>query len=300
MYSSCIDSNDNYFLDRDPSIFKHVLNYLRGYNISTILYEPKDAIKLDLIYDEFDYFCIPRPPKPGYRIEALGYPYQSSTLSNNRCHLWTTPCFGQEGIIIQGLPHIRRMVITLIQPNSCHILGSIVLPVPLKDFLTNNKFISHNNTCHGFHGNHILNNDHMYGSGPNSMFGYCPGSKRITSYKLMTHYPLGVGSTAFNGFQFSWYLQKWPIPSSHFSAYYVAANDLKLLDVSGKIKRYPLIEVISDNITTVGYNMISDGLNVFNVYTGQIVHQITSDTLINTSLIWFPYIIHLTFNGTDL
>ncbi len=61
-----IDDNGAYFLDRDPDIFIHILNYLRTGKLA-ILEISTNAVERAQILDELDYFCIPRP-----KLEPLG------------------------------------------------------------------------------------------------------------------------------------------------------------------------------------------------------------------------------------
>jgi WD40 repeat protein len=53
------DHEGSYFLDRDPKIFRHVLNYLRTHEINLEVYH--DPCLKYSILNEFDYFCIPPP-----------------------------------------------------------------------------------------------------------------------------------------------------------------------------------------------------------------------------------------------
>lgn len=54
-----VDKHGNFFLDRDPDVFKHVLHYLRTGTLQSQYSD--DLVLRNLVADEFDFFCIPLP-----------------------------------------------------------------------------------------------------------------------------------------------------------------------------------------------------------------------------------------------
>jgi len=63
------DHQGNYFIDRDPKIFRHVLNYLRDHK----LHLPTQESKRTAVFDEFDYFCVPLPTEYCSQKSLLNY-----------------------------------------------------------------------------------------------------------------------------------------------------------------------------------------------------------------------------------
>ena len=47
------ENDDFYFIDRDPSFFRYILNWLRGCKVL-----PEDALVLQELYSEADFYCM--------------------------------------------------------------------------------------------------------------------------------------------------------------------------------------------------------------------------------------------------
>lgn len=64
------DGKQNFFFDRDPDVFKYLLQYLRtGKLVSTL-----EQGLSEMIRDEFNYFCVPFPTSSLHSLPKVSYP----------------------------------------------------------------------------------------------------------------------------------------------------------------------------------------------------------------------------------
>mmetsp|Transcript_39893 Transcript_39893/g.35590 ORF Transcript_39893/g.35590 Transcript_39893/m.35590 type:complete len:199 (-) Transcript_39893:154-750(-) len=74
------DDKGNFFLDRDPEFFKHIISFNRS---NKIAYSPDDSIN-DMILLEFQHWEIPLPNDQGWK-------FYSKTENGNTIHILTRP-----------------------------------------------------------------------------------------------------------------------------------------------------------------------------------------------------------------